>query len=183
MPWCSPAGARRCSTRSPRKARRRRARRSRCRPTSPIRPRSRRCSPRPRQTYGRLDLLFNNAGIGTPADFDRGHAVRQMAGRGRHQSHRRVPVHPGSDQDHESARPARRPHHQQRLDLRAHAAAGRRRLYGDQARRHRAHQADLARLPALQHLLRPDRHRQCRDARSPTAWCKATACRSPTAAR
>ena len=37
-------------------------------------------------TYGRVDLLFNNAGIGTPGHFDRGHAVRQMAGRGRHQS-------------------------------------------------------------------------------------------------
>ena len=80
-------------------------------------------------------------------DADRRDSVRQMAGRGRHQSHRPVPVHAGSHQDHEGAEPARRPHHQQRLDLRAHAAAGLGRLHGDQARRHRAHQADRARLP------------------------------------
>ena len=29
--------------------------------------RRRRCSPRVKQTFGRLDLLFNNAGIGAPA--------------------------------------------------------------------------------------------------------------------
>ena len=59
---------------------------------------------------------------------------------------------------------ARRPHHQQRLDLRARAAAALGRLYLDQARRHRPDQVDLARLPAIRHLLRPDRHRQRRDA-------------------
>ena len=57
---------------------------------------------------------------------DRGDSAGALAGGGRHQSHRLVPVHAGSDQDHEGARPARRPHHQQRLDFRAHAAAGHR---------------------------------------------------------
>ena len=94
---------------------------------------------------------------------DRGGAAGALAGRRRHQSHRAVPVHPGSDQDHESAKPARRPHHQQWLDLRAHAASRHGRLHGDQTRRHRADQADRARLPRLRHLLRPDRHRQRRD--------------------
>ena len=36
-----------------------------CRPTSPTRPRSPRCSTRSKQTYGRIDLLFNNAGTST----------------------------------------------------------------------------------------------------------------------
>ena len=45
-------------------------------------------------------------------DADRGNPARQVAGRGRHQFHRRLPVHPGGDQDHEGANPARRTHHQ-----------------------------------------------------------------------
>ena len=97
-------------------------------------------------------------------DADRGPALRNLEEGRRHQSHRHVPVHAGSDPADEGAGPARRPHHQQRLDLRAYAAAGRRRLYRDQARRHRADQADRARLPRQGHRLRPDRHRQRRDA-------------------
>ena len=38
-----------------------------CPRTSPTRIRSRRCSPAPRNAFGRLDLLFNNAGVGAPA--------------------------------------------------------------------------------------------------------------------
>jgi NAD(P)-dependent dehydrogenase (short-subunit alcohol dehydrogenase family) len=46
-----------------------------------------------------------------------------MAG-GRHdQPDRRLPVHAGSDPDHEGPEPARRADHQQRLDLGACAAA------------------------------------------------------------
>ena len=79
-------------------------------------------------TYGRLRPLVQQCRHRHAGHLDRGHAVRQMAqavvatnltGA--------VPVHPGSDQDHESAKSTRRPHHQQRFHLRAHAAAGRRR--------------------------------------------------------
>ena len=35
----------------------------RCRPTSPTRRRCARCSPTTKERFGRLDLLFNNAGI------------------------------------------------------------------------------------------------------------------------
>ena len=117
-----------------------------------------------KEVYGRLDLLFNNAGIGTPATsiedmpFDKWQAVVATNLTGVFLcTQEAIKIMKAQDA-------ARRPHHQQRLDLRAHAAAGRRRLYGDQARRHRADQTDLARLPALRYLLRPDRHRQCRDA-------------------
>ena len=56
--------------------------------------------------------------------------------------------------------PARRPHHQQRLDLGPCAAAQLRALYRDQARDHRPHQVDRPRRARLRHRLRPDRHRQ-----------------------
>ena len=117
-----------------------------------------------RTRYGRLDVLFNNAGIGAPAvpiedlPFEKWKAVVDTNLTGT------VPVHPGGDPHHEGADAARRPHHQQRLDLGPHAAADVGRLYRDQARHHRPDQADLARRSRLRHLLRPDRHRQCRDA-------------------
>ena len=58
---------RRCARGDARRRRRARAdRASSCRPTSPTRPRSRRCSRAVKETFGRLDLLFNNAGTGAP---------------------------------------------------------------------------------------------------------------------
>ena len=92
----------------------------------------------------------------------RGPSLRDLEEGRRYQPHRHVPVHAGSDQDHEGAGPARRPHHQQRFDLRARAAPALGRLYRDQARGHRADQVDRARLPRLRHHLRTDRHRQRR---------------------
>ena len=80
-----------------------------------------------KEAFGRLDLLFNNAGMGAPADPDGGAHLRAMEEGRRHQSHRPLPVHPGSDQDHEGADAARRAHHQQRLDLGAYAASATRR--------------------------------------------------------
>ena len=65
-----------------------------------------------------------------------------------------VRLHPGSVQDHEGPEPARRPHHQQRLDLGAHAAAALGALYLDQARHHRADQVDGARRARVRHRLR-----------------------------
>ena len=54
-----------------------------------------------KSSFGRLDVLFNNAGIGAPARAARGPSLRDLAKRRRHQFHWHVPVHPGSHQDHE----------------------------------------------------------------------------------
>ena len=162
MPWCWPAAAPTSSTRP----RRRPAtpRRCRCRPTSAIRNRSRRCSPATKKEFGRLDLLFNNAGIGAPAvpmeelPLETWKKVVDTNLTGMFVCTQEA-IKIMKAQDAEG-----RPHHQQRLDLGAHAAPARRRLHRDQARRHRPDQADRARLPQRQHPVQPDRHRQRRDA-------------------
>ena len=58
----------------------------------------------------------------------------QWKTRGRHQPDRHVPVHPGSVPDHEGPGSARRPHHQQRIDLRARSAPELDAVHVDQAR-------------------------------------------------
>ena len=100
-------------------------RRSSCRPTLADPASINALFAKTKETFGRLDVLFNNAGIGAPAMPIEDLAAREMASGGRHQSHRHVPVHAGGYQDDEGAEPARRPHHQQRLDLGAHAAPAR----------------------------------------------------------
>ena len=90
----------------------------------------------------------------------RGSDVRAVEERRRHQPDRRVPVHAGGVPADEEPDAARRPHHQQRLDLGARAAAEFGALHGDQARDHRPDQVDVARRPQVRHRLRPDRHRQ-----------------------
>ena len=76
-----------------------------------------------KETFGRLDVLFNNAGIGAPPvpledlTFEQWQAVVDVNLTGV------VPLHPGGVPDHEGADAARRAHHQQRLDLGARAAA------------------------------------------------------------
>ena len=114
-----------------------------------------------KQAFGRLDVLFNNAGIGAPPVPIEDLPLREMESRRRHQPQRHVSVHAGSDPHHEGSDPARRAHHQQRLDLGAYAAPALHRLYGDQARDHRPDQVDRARRARLRHRLRADRHRQC----------------------
>ena len=89
-----------------------------------------------KDTYGRLDVLFNNAGMGAPAVQFRGPAAGAMAGGGEHQPHRAVPVHAARLPHHEGPNPARRPHHQQRLDLGTRAAAIFHGVHLDQARHH-----------------------------------------------
>ena len=93
------------------------AARSPCRATSPIRRRSTRCSTRSRDRFGRLDLLFNNAGIGAPAVPLEDLTLEQW----RPSS---TPTSPGAFLCTQQAfrlmkRPvaARRADHQQRLDL------------------------------------------------------------------
>ena len=68
---------------------RRRTRRSRSRPTSPTRPRWQRCSTTVRETFGRLDLLFNNAGTGAPPMPLEDLTFEQWQARGRRQPDRR----------------------------------------------------------------------------------------------
>ena len=88
-----------------------------------------------KETFGRLDVLFNNAGMGAPPvpfedlPFEKWKAVVDTNLTGH------VPVHAGSLKIMKAQIAARRPHHQQRLDLGAHAAAALGRLYRDQARR------------------------------------------------
>ena len=113
-----------------------------------------------RDRFGRLDLLVNNAGTGAPAG-----AVDEVTPEGWQSivatnltgsflcAHHAVAMMKAQRSDG-------RPDHQQRLDLRPHAAAALGRLHGDQARDHRPDQVDLARRAPLQHRLRPDRHRQ-----------------------
>ena len=75
------------------------------------------------ERFGRLDLLFNNAGTGAPPvpleDLD----LERLAARDRYQPDRRLPLHPARVPDDESAGPARRADHQQRLDLGARPQA------------------------------------------------------------
>ena len=66
------------------------------------RSRSRRCSPRSRRRFGRLDLLFNNAGVGAPGGAARGPRPRALGRRRRHQPDRRLPLHAGGVPDHEA---------------------------------------------------------------------------------
>ena len=64
-----------------------------------------------RATYGRLDVLFNNAGIGAPAIPLEDLPLDSLEARRRHQSDGRLSVHPRSLPHHEITDAARRPHH------------------------------------------------------------------------
>ena len=55
------------------------------------------------ETFGRLDLLFNNAGIGAPAHSPGRSHLRAMEIGRRYQPDRHISVHPGSVQDHEGS--------------------------------------------------------------------------------
>ena len=113
--------------------------------------------------FGRVDLLFNNAGRGFKATLIDEIAGRDLErGRGG-QPDRLVPVCARCVSRHAQAEPAGRPHHQQRLGLGACAAARLGAVHGDQACHHRPDQDAGARRPAVQHRLRADRHRQCAD--------------------
>ena len=145
---------------------------TRCRPTSPTRRRYGRCSTRWCDRYGRVDLLFNNAGTGAPArDLDaiplaEWNAVVAVNLTGAFLCSREA----FRVMRHQQPRGGRIINNGSISRARAAAAVGR--LHGDQARDHRTDEGDVARRPAVRHRLRADRHRQRgdRDDRAHGGW-------------
>jgi len=104
---------------------------------------------RTEKTFGRLDLLFNNAGVGAPPVNLEDLTLAQWQA-----AVNTNLTGPFLGTQHafrirKRADAARRPDHQQRLDLRACAAAQLRALHLDQAGRDRPHQGGLARRPQV----------------------------------
>ncbi len=131
-------------------------------PTSPTLAPSRALFDMTKRAFGRLDLLFNNAGTGAPPVPLEELTDRRMAAGRRRQPDRGVPLHPRGVPPDERSGSARRPHHQQRLDLGPRAAPQFGTLHRDQARHHRPHQIDRPGRAEIRHRLRPDRYRQRR---------------------
>ena len=110
-----------------------------------------------KSSFGRLDVLFNNAGIGAPAvpledlPYETWQNVVATNLTGIFLC------------TQEAIKIMKKQHHQQRLDFGTRTAALFYRLHLDQARGHGTHQIDFARLPAIRHLLRASRHRERRD--------------------
>ena len=111
-------------------------------------------------TFGRLDVLFNNAGVGAPPvlledlTYEQWKTVVDANLTGVFLCTQEA------FKIMKAQTPDGRAHHQQRLDLGAHAAAQLRALHRHQARDHRPHQGDRARRPQVRHRVRADRHRQ-----------------------
>jgi NAD(P)-dependent dehydrogenase (short-subunit alcohol dehydrogenase family) len=112
------------------------------------------------KAFGRVDLLFNNAGRGLPAAPLEDMSVGRLEERGGHQPQRHVLRHPERLPRDEVAAAAGRPHHQQRLDLGARAAAALDRLHATKHAVAGLTKTGLARRPPLRHRRRADRHRQ-----------------------
>jgi NAD(P)-dependent dehydrogenase (short-subunit alcohol dehydrogenase family) len=112
------------------------------------------------QAFGRLDLLFNNAGSYTP-----GVPMEELS---YEQWQATVDVNLTGPflcaQQAIRIMKAQIPKGGRRLDFGACAAPFFRALYLDQARHYRPHQIDIAGLQKRQYRLRSDRYRQCRDA-------------------
>ena len=100
-----------------------------------------------KEKFGRLDLLFNNAGSGAPRDPAGGSDVEQWKAVVDVNLTGAFLCTQEAFRHDEGPEPARRPDHQQRLDLGPRAAAELRALHGDQARDHRADQVDRAGRP------------------------------------
>ena len=65
-----------------------------------------------KETFGRLDLLFNNAGTGAPPVPLGGIDLRAVEDSRRYQPNRRISLYTRSVQDYEGPRPQRGTHHQ-----------------------------------------------------------------------
>ena len=104
------------------------------------------------QVFGRLDLLFNNAGVGAPPvpmeelTFEQWQNVVNINLTGSFLCAAGYPADEGTVA-------TGRAHHQQWLDLSPRAAPQLSALHRDQTCHHRPDQVDLARLPPLQHCL------------------------------
>ena len=95
--------------------------------------RSSRCSTRRSKTYGRLDVLVNNAGIATHKNTE-DITLRLLERGARHQHHGAVSVRARGDPHHEGAEAAGRAHHQHRQRVGEDAAGGFAALHDDQVR-------------------------------------------------
>ena len=87
--------------------------------------------------FGRLDVLFNNAGVGAPAVSLEDLRYEQCIGYVRDGN---VSMHTARLQDDEAATSARRTYHQQWVDFSAYSPTQFRPVYGGQTRDHRSHQ-------------------------------------------
>ena len=118
---------------------------------------------RVKEAFGRVDALFNNAGQNAPGvpfedlPYDRWKAVVDTNLSGTFLC-AQAAFRMMKEQD-----PARRPHHQQRLDLGAYAAPGFGAVHRVEARRQRPHAHDRARRPQIRYRVLPDRCRQRHD--------------------
>ena len=136
-----------------------------------------------KEAFGRLDLLFNNAGIGAPAvpleelTFEQWQSVVQTNLTGaflctqeafrlmKRQTPRGGRIINNGSISAQTPRP----------ELRA--------VYRHQARDQRPHQVYGAGRPRVRHRLRPDRHRQCRDRDDGAYEARCAASRRPARAR
>ena len=115
------------------------------------------------QAWGRLDVLFNNAGMGAPAipmedlSFEQWKAVVDVNLSGMFLcSQEAIKIMKNQD-----PRGGRIINNGSIFGARTAAQLGA--LHSDQACGHRPDQVHLARLPEVRYRLRSDRHRQCRD--------------------
>ena len=113
-----------------------------------------------KEAFGRLDLLFNNAGINVPGvaidelTIEQWQSVVDVNLTGAFLCTRQAFALM------KSTDAARRPHHQQRIDFRLRATAEFGPLHRHETRDHRPDEVDFARRQELRHSLRPDRYRK-----------------------
>ena len=95
---------------------------------------------RTKETFGRLDVLFNNAGQRRTSHTIGGPDLRTVEIRRRRELDGSLPVYPGKHSSHEESDPTGGAYHQQRIHLSPRSAALLCALYGYQACNNRSHQ-------------------------------------------